>query len=265
MENTQSNSKPTVPDGKSSTEFTCLTSLIFITHPLVLKEIYKLTDHKLIEIKALKDGSQKWQAGDGHIDNKMTSDNIDLLYYILKFDGPVIENHFVADMEKTNMPASISDRKIISGEQGQTEVKTLKGENTAAVLGRTPGEISSAVEQGEDGQSVRATAFVEDSGRTRRVTAIVPVQREGKRATRTEKAEAREAAVKKVAQTIKTITAETFELGITKINDRIEEVENSIKECNGDSCDELKNELRALKAQRQQFYKYVKDQEDMMK
>lgn len=260
--NTQSNSKPTVPDGKSSAEFTCLTSLIFITHPLVLKEIYKLTDHKLIEIKALKDGSQKWQAGDGHVDNKMTSDNIDLLYYILKFDGPVIENHFVADMEKTNMPASISDRKIISGKEGLTEVKTLKPENTSAVAGRTPSDISATVEQ--DG--VEASAIVQAPGkRMRRVRAKIPLKSTGREPTSKEIGEAKNAAVKKVARAIKTITAETFELGIKKINDSIEDVEEKMKGCGENECDDLKEELKDLKLQREKFYEYVKHQEETMK
>jgi hypothetical protein len=253
-----------IPDGKSSTEFKCLTSLIYITHPLVLKEIHKLTHRNLIEIKALKDGSQKWQSGDGHIDNKMTSDNIDLLYYVLLFDGPVIENNFVSDMEKTNMPASISDRKIISGEQGQTEVKTLAPGNASAD-GRASGEIRSTVEQNENGSKhVHASAIVKDHGKKRRVEAKVPLKSEGKDPTSKEIAEAKETAVQKVAQTLKSITAETFELGIKKINTRIEELEDKIKECSGDSCNELKTELAELKKQRINFYKYVEHQEDTM-
>jgi len=249
--------QPVIPDGKSSTEFKCLTSLVFITHPLVLQQLRKRTKSNLIEIKALKDGVQKWQAGNGHINNPQDFDNIDLLYYVLVFDRPVTENDFGNNIGKTTMAASISDRKIISGEEGKTEVKSLSAENKS-IVGKKPNDITSKTTMEDGAQVVEASTYVITSkGNPKSVKVTVPVKVKGSKST----PKARERAVAILGTKVKTITAETFELGITRINENIEVVEAKIEDCGENPCDELKEELEGLIKLRKDFYEIVRDQQ----
>jgi hypothetical protein len=176
-------------------------------------------------------------------------DDIDLKYYKLVFNGPVTENDFVLDIdEKTLMAASISDKKIRSGGNDDNESKSA-----IKKVGLEPGEAKATIED-EGGKNVAvATAVVSTPQGKRLIKSKRPV---GRNPTK-----AKQEALENVEKEVESITADTFELGIKRINKRIEEVEDSIKGCSGDSCDELKKELAELKEQRIKFFKYVEDQQ----
>jgi hypothetical protein len=88
-------------------QFNCTSSLIFLTHPTVLKEFAKLAKQPLITIHT-QEGAMIWASTDGSGKGPFIKSDIGIKRFMLVFKGPVIESDFAPGILAKNWGASIT-------------------------------------------------------------------------------------------------------------------------------------------------------------